>query len=87
MKVIIKESADKRGIRLHLPLAFIKTRIFSKYLSEHNDDGNYDPEELKHYRENIKQGYKVLKKYIKENGHFNLVEVYSNDGGIVLIRV
>ena len=87
MKVIIKESTDKRGIRLHLPLALIKTRIFSKYLSEHNDDGNYDPEEWKRYRENIKQGYKVLKKYIKENGHFNLVEVYSNDGGIVLIRV
>ena len=87
MKIIIKESAEKRGIRLHLPLAFIKTRMFSKYLAKQNDDEDFDPEEWKRYRENIKQAYKALKCYIKEKGHFDLVDVHSKDGEIVIIRV
>ena len=39
------------------------------------------------YERFCKTGYKALRKYIKENGHFTLVEVHSNDGDEVVISV
>ncbi|MCR4562538.1 MAG: hypothetical protein K5694_04995 [Bacilli bacterium] len=48
---------------------------------------HFDKDEYKRLRGLIKPMYKDLKRYIKANGHFNLVEVYDNDGDIVIIRV
>ena len=38
-------------------------------------------------REQVVEMYNVIKRCVKDNGHFNLVEVESHDGEKVLIRV
>ena len=38
-------------------------------------------------REQVKEMYAIIKRAIKANGHFNLVEVESADGEKVIIRV
>ena len=38
-------------------------------------------------REQMVEIYNILKRYVKENGHFNLVEVHSHEGEEVIIRV
>lgn len=39
------------------------------------------------FKDNSKRFYKAIKTYIKENGHFTLVDVKSNDGSIVKIII
>lgn len=85
MKIIIKSKKDGVRIRFRLPLVFMKTRLFLKIISSDKEkDEKYNNKERK---AELKKAYKGVKKYIKENGHFNLVEVKSADGDIVLIRV
>ena len=38
-------------------------------------------------RQQVVQMYKLLRQFIKQHGHFNLIEVDSHDGEKVLIRV
>ena len=38
-------------------------------------------------REQMTEIYNVLKRYVKEHGHFNIIEVKSHEGEEVLIRV
>ena len=84
MKIIIKSKKDGVRIHFHVPLVFMKTRLFLKTISS---DEEKDEKYNKERKAELKKAYKGVKKYIKENGHFNLVEVKSADGDIVLIRV
>ena len=77
IKVISKE--EKVRINLVLPTSLIKSKIILNKIKKYSGvdlDIN-----------TFKNMYKVLKDYIKENGHFNLVEVISNDGEYIKIRV
>ena len=77
IKVISKE--EKVKINLVLPTSLIKSKIILNKIKEYSGvdlDIN-----------TFKNMYKVLKDYIKENGHFNLVEVITNDGEYIKIRV
>ena len=38
-------------------------------------------------REQMVEIYNTIKRYVKENGHFNIIEVDSHDGEKVIIRV
>ena len=81
MKVIIKEGRHR--ISLRLPTGFLKFRFVAKAIAK-EIEGEIDPETL---QKSIKTAYKGLKEYIKENGHFNLIEAKGSNGESVLIRL
>lgn len=85
MKIVIKTGNDKidkkRRITLVLPTFLIKSKIICKVISNNVDS---EDEYLK-IRYIIKTTYKELRKYIKENGHFKLLEVKSDDGDVTII--
>ena len=75
IKVINKE--EKVKINLVLPNSVIKSKIISSSIQKYVGDNI--PKDV------MKKIYQVIKEYIKENGHFNLVEVDSKDGTFVKI--
>ena len=88
MKLKIK--ADKHNIFLWLPTSLLKSRLVYNIIkcAIRNDAKKKDkPFEMPFDRQQQLQLYKALKQCIKDNGHFNLVEVESHDGERVLIRV
>ena len=57
-------------------------------LSEQREQVNKENKQLALFtRKQHLELYRALKQCIKNNGHFNLVEVHSHDGEKVLIRV
>lgn len=95
-----KEREDKHGLKrgirriyLALPNSFIKSRLAVKIIrngleSKAEENGNppvISPDFIT--RDRLKTFYKCLKGVIKQNGHFNLVEVHSSDGTKVIIRI
>lgn len=75
IKVINKE--EKVKINLVLPNSVIKSKIIGSSIQKYVGDNI--PKDI------MKKIYQVIKEYIKENGHFNLVEVDSKDGTYVKI--
>ena len=99
MKIRIK--ADGHNIRLWLPTSLLKSQFgysIVKQALQNNYERNarkeepHDTEVVEEFkmplsREQVLEMYAALKRVIKENGHFNLVEVESAKGEIVIIRV
>lgn len=79
MKIRIINKKDKVNIKLTLPNSMLKTKLVTNNITKHS---NKDID-----RKTISDMYKILKDYIKENGHFTLVEVESKDGTYVKIIV
>ena len=75
IKVINKEENVK--INLVLPNSVIKSKIISSSIQKYVGDNIS--------KDVMKKIYQVIKEYIKENGHFNIVEVDSKDGTFVKI--
>ena len=75
IKVINKEHKVK--INLVLPNSVIKSKIIGSSIQKYVGDNV--PKDI------MKKIYHVVKEYVKENGHFNLVEVDSKDGTYVKI--
>ena len=81
MKLKIKEK-DGFGLSLWLPTSIIKSKLFLRIIRKSSDNNN-----VKIYLDVIPTIYKSLRKYIKENGHFVLVDITSSDGDTVYIKV
>ena len=80
MTIKIKD-ADGSSLKFWLPNSWIKSRILGKIIKK-----NYGEQSTAIL--NITPAiYKSLKKYIKENGHFVLVDITSSDGDKVYIKV
>ena len=77
IKVISKE--DKVKINLVLPNSLIKSKMVINSIEKY---GNVNLD-----KDIGEKMYLIIKEYIKENGHFNLVEVESKDGTYVKIRL
>ena len=71
MKVVLKN--EKHRIVLYFPLWIIKTKVFKKILNDNNISLNN------------KLLYKVLKKYIRINGHFTLLGIHSDTKNVKII--
>ena len=71
MKIIIKTTPHK--FSFYLPNGFIKSTILLKSL-----DLDGEAKKL------IKSCYPHIKKFIKANGHFNLVEIDSKDAKVII---
>lgn len=80
MRIKVKP-AEGRGINLWLPTSLLKSKFIVSIIKKNIDN------KTKIYLDMIPQIYKSLKKYIKQNGHFILVDVDSSDGDKVLIKV
>jgi hypothetical protein len=78
IKIINKE--EKVRINLVLPNYFIKSKITSSSIKKYAGNDLFS-------KNLMKKMYKVIKEYIKENGHFTLLEVESKDGTYVKIRL
>lgn len=68
-------------LRLRLPTALLKSKIIRKTFSKYGNFGFVSFMDLSPLF------YKNLKKYVKQHGHFNLVEIESSDGDKVIIEV
>lgn len=79
MKIRVINKKDKINIRLILPNSMLKTKFITNTITKHSNHNIH--------KKTISKMYKILKDYIKENGHFTLVEVESKDGTYVKIRV
>ena len=77
MKIKVINKEEKVKINLVLPNSVIKSKIISSSIQKYVGDNI--PKDV------MKKIYQVIKEYIKENGHFNLVEVDSKDGTFVKI--
>ncbi len=85
MRIIIKDSDSKHSIHLMFPNSMMKWKwIYSLIIK------NADPKEqdkIINIRNHSHQIYKVIKRYIKDNGHFVLVDIKDSDGSRVKIKV
>lgn len=79
MRIKVISPEDKVKINLIIPTSLIKSKILLNEIKKHS---GVDLDVTV-----FKKMYKSLKEYIKENGHFNLVEVNSKDGEYIKIRV
>lgn len=85
MKIVIKESESKRKLRFIIPTALIKWQwIYSIIIKNIKDEDKRNT--VIKFKSCSKQIYKVIKEYIRANGHFVLADVES-DGDIVKITV
>ena len=95
MKIRVK--AEGIRLRLWFPLSVLKSRlgytIVQRALTrEVNKRGATKPEQQQQAnspitRKQVVEMYNSLRQCVKENGHFNLVEVNTHDGEKVTIRV
>lgn len=81
MRIKIKEN-DGFGLNLWLPTSLLKSKFILSLINKHCDNEN-----IKIYIPLIPKLYKSFKKYIKENGHFVLIDITSSDGDKVYIKV
>lgn len=84
MKILVISHDLKRPIRLVFPTSLIKRKFVWNMILKHQKNIDFD---YKLAYETIKKAYKPLRRFIKVNGHFNLVEVIDKSGEIVRIRV
>ena len=90
MKIRVK--ADGHNFALWLPTSLLKGRIgyaiVKRALQGNDDEGEQSRKrEVVVTRAQVKEMYAVLRRTIKERGHFNVVDVQTADGEKVLIRV
>lgn len=84
MRLLFISKELKRPIRLILPNSLLKSRWLWKKIKENNKNNDFD---IALMEKVVRNGYKELKKFIKVNGHFTLIEVVDIDGEIVRIII
>ena len=79
MKLIIKINQKEIFNRfiIYLPTALIKSKLFWSFAFKNQKDS--DNQIII-----VKKVYKELKKYIREYGHFNLIEVKTKDVDVLI---
>lgn len=80
MKIIVK--SKNKNIKLRLPLSLIKSKFIYKIVLKNSKENT----SILYFYNNRKKIYKIIKDYLKNNGHFNLVEV-ENENDKVIIRI
>jgi hypothetical protein len=79
----IKIKTDGKKIFIPIPVTWAFGRIGLNYLKKHDEDGSFSnvtPKTMKNIRKTIRKMKRIHKKW-------NLVEVESNDGTSVRIRL
>lgn len=72
MKIIVKQNKVK--FSLYFPLFFLKSAAFNNLITKNKKiQISFNP----YY-------YRILKKYVKENGHFDIIEIESKEEKITI---
>ena len=79
MKIYIKNN-DGFNLKLWLPTSFLKRKFMMKFITQNADISEQINALLPRF-------YNELKKFIKQNGHFTLVDITSADGEKVMIKI
>lgn len=77
------QSNEKKQVTLFLPTRLICSKWMLKLMLKHLD-------EMNHFQNMdiwIKPLYRYLKNYVKQNGHFILMEVETASGCYVLVQI
>lgn len=83
MKIKIQNrSASSRKITIMVPNFLMKSKLVWKLVIKNSDEEA--KKELQKIMPFISEGYRTLKHVIKLNGHFNLVEVESEEAYITI---
>ena len=86
-----KEEGKNKTIRFWVPLFFFKQKwLYRLLLKEYKKRKGEDitaKEEIKKIEDLGASAYRDLKKFIKLNGHFDLVEVDTKNGEKIKIRI
>ena len=83
MKIVVRNKESRpHHLVLFLPLWAVKLKVVSKALSKYNVSITVDE-----FHQEIKDAYKIIKQYVRKNGHFDLVKVDTHDGTHVQIRI
>ncbi len=80
MKLYIKEDKGHE-LKLWLPTSLLKSKFIIRNIKR------YGSTDIEPFMDLLPMLYKVLKKYIKQNGHFVLLDIKSSDGDEVIIKV
>ncbi len=75
MKILIQEK-EKTLFKLRLPISALKSKFLANILFT---KANMPSQEIKKNKAFIKSACSYIKKYIKEYGHFTILEVLSSD--------
>ena len=71
MKITVKQNKVK--FSLYFPLFFLKSAEFTNLITKNEE-----------IQISFKPYYRILKKYIKENGHFDIIEIESKEAKITI---
>lgn len=71
MKITVKQNKVK--FSLYFPLFFLKSAAFTNLITKNEE-----------IQISFKPYYRILKKYIKENGHFDIIEIESKEAKITI---
>ncbi|MBQ9037391.1 MAG: hypothetical protein IJ115_08050 [Erysipelotrichaceae bacterium] len=85
MKIEVSTPGMAVPIKIVLPNSLMKSKLLWK-IAESNSDWK-DWETVRQYQPLMVACYDALNRYIKDNGHFNLVEVSQPDGTKVIISL
>ena len=85
MKIEVRTPDLIGPIVLVFPTNFIKSKLIWKAIEKHADWEDKDL--IRQYQPLMVMCSEALTEYVRENGHFNLVEVIQPDGTKVTIRL
>ena len=86
MKIRIRPSNSPFRLTLWFPLRFLKSRLAARAIAEAMKE-DCSAEEVRAVRIALSESYKFIKQYVKEHGHFYLVDIRSHEGDRVYVRV
>lgn len=84
MKIVVISPDMKHPIRLLFPTSFLKSRLMWKLIANKTKESSIDYKQVRLISHLI---YRDLRKFVKRNGHFDVVNVTSTSGEQVTIRV
>ena len=84
MKIVVISPDMKHPIRLLFPTSFLKSRLMWKLIANNTKESSIDYKQVRLISHLI---YRDLRKFVKRNGHFDVVNVTSTSGEQVTIRV
>ena len=84
MKIYIHEPEEEKNIRLTIPNGVIYNKlgamIAGRVIEENTQENTITKEQLKRLM-------KEIKRYVKQFGHFDLVDIETSDGEIIKITL
>ncbi len=85
MKILVTTPELRFPIRMTFPIGVLRSRWIWRIALKYTDDDQ--KQDIMMYRSMIADSVDVLQEYVRNNGHFNLVEVEERDGTRVVIRI